>query len=193
MKKQKIQMLIIVAILLLGIIAYFVAVQYTKSQKQRDRDSETEGQVKLTVIDPDTVDAFSYIKDGATYSYAKADNTWICENDTSLVLDSDSIGTLLDNLKEITAMETIDSYDSLEDYGLNQPQNTISVNCGGETTTIDIGDYNDMLSEYYMKLSGDDRIYLVDSTLYNAFSKTPDSMVKQEENSDTEEIETTED
>lgn len=191
MKKQKIQMLVIVVILLLCVAAYFVATQYTKKQEQRDKDSETQGQVSLTVIDPDAVDAFSYIADGTTYSYTKDGDTWICENDTSLKMDADSIATLLEHLKKVTAAESITDYDSVSDYGLDQPQNTITVTCGDETTTIDIGDYNEMLSEYYLKVSGDDKIYLVDSTLKDAFSKTPDTMV-QEESTETESVDTTE-
>ena len=193
MKKQKIQMLVIVVILLVCVAAYFVATQYAKKQEQRDKDSETQGQVSLTVIDPDAVDAFSYIADGTTYSYTKdGGDAWICENDTSLKMDADSIATLLEHLKKVTAAEAITDYGSISDYGLDQPQNTITLICGDETTTIDIGDYNEMLSEYYLKVSGDDKIYLVDSTLKDAFSKTPDTMVKQEESTETESVDTTE-
>ena len=191
MKKQKIQMLVIVVILLLCIVAYFLATRYAKQQEQRDKDSETQGQVNLTVIDPDDVDAFSYIADGTTYSYTKNKDTWTCENDTSLKMDADSIATLLGNLKKITAAEAIDDYDSIADYGLDQPQNTITVTCGNETTTIDIGDYNEMLQEYYIKISGDDKIYLADSTLKDAFCKKPDTMVQQEENTETESVDST--
>ena len=191
MKKQKIQMLVIVVILLLCIVAYFLATRYAKQQEQRDKDSETQGQVNLTVIDPDDVDAFSYIADGTTYSYTKNKDTWTCENDTSLKMDAYSIATLLGNLKKITAAEAIDDYDSIADYGLDQPQNTITVTCGNETTTIDIGDYNEMLQEYYIKISGDDKIYLADSTLKDAFSKKPDTMVQQEESTETESVDST--
>lgn len=191
MKKQKIQMLVIVVILLLCIVAYFLATRYAKQPEQRDKDSETQGQVNLTVIDPDDVDAFSYIADGTTYSYTKNKDTWTCENDTSLKMDADSIATLLGNLKKITAAEAIDDYDSIADYGLDQPQNTITVTCGNETTTIDIGDYNEMLQEYYIKISGDDKIYLADSTLKDAFSKKPDTMVQQEESTETESFDST--
>lgn len=191
MKKQKIQMLVIVVILLLCIVAYFLATRYAKQQEQRDKDSETQGQVNLTVIDPDDVDAFSYIADGTTYSYTKNKDTWTCENDTSLKMDADSIATLLGNLKKITAAEAIDDYDSIADYGLDQPQNTITVTCGNETTTIDIGDYNEMLQEYYIKISGDEKIYLADSTLKDAFSKKPDTMVQQEESTETESVDST--
>ena len=58
-----------------------------------------------------------------------------------------------------------------------------------KTTTFYIGDYNDMVSEYYLKMEGDDAVYLVDSTLNDTFSKTVDTLVKKE---DTETEETTE-
>ena len=94
-------------------------------------------------------------------------------------------------MKKITAAEAIDDYDSIADYGLDQPQNTITVTCGNETTTIDIGDYNEMLQEYYIKISGDDKIYLADSTLKDAFSKKPDTMIQQEESTETESVDST--
>lgn len=186
MKKQKIQMFVIVVILLLCIVAYFAATQYAKSQEQREKDSETQGQVSLSIAKTDDVDAFSYIVDGTTYSYTKSGDGWTCDNDASLKLDTDQITTLLDNLKKVTAAEAITDYDSLSDYGLDQPQNTITVTCGDETTTIDIGDYNEMLSEYYVKVSGDEKVYLMDSTLKDAFSKTADTMVVQEDSTETE-------
>ena len=46
-----------------------------------------------------------------------------------------------------------------------------------------------MVSEYYLKMEGDDAVYLVDSTLKDTFSKTADSLVKEK---DTETEEATE-
>ena len=66
MKKQKIQMLVIVVILLLCIVAYFAAAQYAKNQEQNEKDSETQGQVNLTIANADDVDSFSYIVEGTT-------------------------------------------------------------------------------------------------------------------------------
>ena len=111
------------------------------------------------------------------------------DDDNSLQLDADNINTMLGKLNGVIALETLDSYDSLSDYGLDKPQNTITVTVKDKTTTFYIGDYNDMVSEYYLKMKGDDAVYLVDSTLKDTFSKTPDTLVKEE---DTETEETTE-
>ena len=48
-------------------------------------------------------------------------------------------------------------------------------------TTLYIGNYNDMLGKYYLKMEGDDNVYLIDSGIPNAFSVQPESMAAQEE------------
>lgn len=181
MKKQKIQMILILVVLVLCIGAYFLVSHMAKQEEQKEKDSETEGQTTIAKIDADKIDAFSYEVDGKTYSYTKDGDEWKYDDDNSLQLDADNINTMLGKLNGVIALETLDSYDSLSDYGLDKPQNTITVSVGNKTTTFYIGDYNDMVSEYYLKMEGDDSIYLVDSTLKDAFSKTANSLVKEED------------
>ena len=188
MKKQKIQMILILVVLVLCIGAYFLVSHMAKQEEQKQKDSETEGQTTIAEIDAE-VDAFFFFFNGKTYSYTKDGEDWKYDDDNSLQLDADSINTMLEKLNGVIALETLDSYDSLSDYGLDKPQNTISVTVGDKTTTFYIGDYNDMVSEYYLKMEGDDAVYLVDSTLNDTFSKTVDTLVKEE---DTETEETTE-
>ena len=113
------------------------------------------------------------------------------EKGNAVKLNGEALAPLamLEKLNGVIALETLDSYDSLSDYGFDKPQNTITVTVGDKTTTFYIGDYNDMVSEYYLKMEGDDAVYLVDSTLKDTFSKTADSLVKEE---DTETEEATE-
>ncbi len=124
---------------------------------KRQEESEAENQVMVAKLDVDSIDSFSYMVDGITYSYQKNGE----------------------------AEEALTDYDDLSDYGLDSPQNSITVTCGETSKTFAIGDYNEMLAEYYLKVDGDDSVYLVDSTLMNAFSREPQSLVKAEE--DTEE------
>lgn len=189
MKKQKIQMILILVVLVLCIGAYFLVSHMAKQEEQKQKDSETGGQTTIVEIDADKVDAFSYEVDGKTYACTRDGDDWKYDDDNSLQLDVNSINTMLEKLNGVIALETLDSYDSLSDYGLDKPQNTISVTVGDKTTTFYIGDYNDMVSEYYLKMEGDDAVYLVDSTLKDTFSKTVDTLVKEE---DTETEKTTE-
>ena len=130
MKKQKIQMILILVVLVLCIGAYFLVSHMAKQEEQKEKDSETEGQTTIAKIDADKVDAFSYEVDGKTYSYTKDGNDWKYDDDNSLKLDSSSINTILEKLNGVIALETLDSYDSLSDYGFDKPQNTITVTVG---------------------------------------------------------------
>lgn len=64
MKKQKIQMILILVVLVLCIGAYFLVSHMAKQEEQKQKDSETEGQTTIAEIAADKVDAFSYEVNG---------------------------------------------------------------------------------------------------------------------------------
>ena len=184
MTKQKRQFLVLLVFLVLCVIAYYFVSKYEANAVKQGTEEETE--ITVAQIDPDKIQAFSYIVDQTTYSYTKEDDKWVCENDKSLKLDKDAVQNLLTALKSVAAKEKLESYDSLSDYGLDQPSNTITVSDGEETTTFYIGNYNDMMQEYYLKIEGDDAVFLTDATLSDTFSVKPDSLVEQEDAESTE-------
>ena len=93
---------------------------------------------------------------------------------------------MLGNLEKITAEETLNEYDQLSDYGLDEPQKTITVTCGEDTMVLSIGDYNEMLSEYYLEMKDDDSVYLIGSAIPTAFEKHPDDLAETETETETE-------
>ena len=59
----------------------------------------------------------------------------------------------------------------LSEYGLEAPSNTITLTTGDGTTTLLIGNKNDMLSQYYVKTDQSDSIYLAGSAVYITYQK----------------------
>lgn len=189
MQKQKKQFIVVLAALVLLIAAYFAVNSYVKKEQKKE---EEEAQISVAKVDSDKIDTFSYTVEGTTYEFKKEDENWVCESDTSIELDSDSVTDMLGNLNDVQAEEELTDYDDLADYGLDDPQNQITVHMGEDQKTFSIGDYNDMVGNYYLKVDGDDNVYLIDSGLKDAFSKEPESLAKTEdtesaESSDTEE------
>ncbi len=80
MKKQKIQMILILVVLVLCIGAYFLVSHMAKQEEQKQKDSETEGQTTIAEIDADKVDAFSYEVDGKTYAYTRDDAVYLVDS-----------------------------------------------------------------------------------------------------------------
>lgn len=89
MQKQKKQFLVLAAVLVLFVAAYFAVSSYAKSEQEKD--SDTEVSIPVAEVDVDQVEAFSYMVEGNTYFYEKRGENWICEDDTSLTLDGDSL------------------------------------------------------------------------------------------------------
>lgn len=191
MNKQKKQFLALVIILVVCVIAYAAVYAYNKNQKESEEESDAD--LTVYAVDVSDISAFSYMADGKKLSFTKEGEEWIYDGDDSLDLDEDSVESMLSNLAEVKASEKISPEESGEpaEYGLDTPQNTVTVSADTETTTIDIGDSNEMLSGYYLKKSGDDAVYLADDTLAEAFSGTVESLVKEE--SGTESVQPQED
>lgn len=67
MRKQKVQMVVLVAVLTLLIGGYFLLQQYNKKQAEK----EEENKIQVAEIDADAIEAFSYQLDGETLSFTK--------------------------------------------------------------------------------------------------------------------------
>ena len=81
------------------------------------------------------------------------------------------MGTLVTTAAQLTADQEIRDYEDLSEYGLETPSNTITLTTGDGTTTLLIGNKNDMLSRYYVKTDQSDSIYLAGSVVYTTYQK----------------------
>lgn len=183
MTRQKKQFLLMWIFLAFFLIAFFGIRYYTKRAAQKEQDLQ---KIEAVSLDVDAVDAFSYVREGTTYAFTLTDGVWTCDSDPGRRLDADKIAAMLGSVKQVAATEKIDEYESLVDFGLDEPQMTLFFTCGGEETTVEIGIRNEMLDGYYLRVDKKDPVYLVDSTVTSAFSKTLDDLTAEEENTETE-------
>lgn len=75
---------------------------------------------------------------------------------------------MLGELEELTSSKTIEAPDDLAEYGLDEPECSISVTAEAETT-IDIGGETSLDGLRYVSI-GDGNVYLVSSDLLTNFS-----------------------
>lgn len=83
MRKQKVQMVVLVAALTLLIGGYFLLQQYNKKQAEK----EEENKIQVAEIDADAIEAFSYQLDGETLSFTKTDDNWSYDQNTELHME----------------------------------------------------------------------------------------------------------
>ena len=214
MNKQKRTFVILAIVLVACLAGYLGLLNYNKYKSDNDSESESDSVEALSLDSSDVkslsflIDGqeytFSRIKsedtsdetestesektDTETEENAESstddDDQWVCDNDTSLKINTSKVTSLLGNATSITASKKFDSDADTSDFGLDEPQNVVKLSTADETYTITIGEKNAMLGEYYIKVNDD--VYLSSNTILGTIPDSIDDMVATEDSESTE-------
>lgn len=168
-KKKLIGLLTALVVLILLTAAYFCLKNYNKEQ---EAESETEDtSVAVTSIEESDITGLTYILDKEKLEFKKENNSWYYTEDKNFPVDQDKVKTLLDNFKDIKAVRDLGQLENLDDYGLKEPSNTVTViSNNGVETVFYIGNENETTGDYYMYMNNPEHIYTVSSAFANAFN-----------------------
>lgn len=189
MEKQKKQFIVVLILLVVAVAAYLLLHVYNDKKEAKEEAEEDADTITITDFDTDDVTAFSYQLNGETLSFTKDGDNWLYDGDTSLDLDEDSITSMLSAVSNLTTEEALEEYDSLSDYGLDTPSNTITVTTADGTITLLAGNQNEITNSYYMMTGDSDTVYLISTDLNSTFSSAVDDLIAEEEETETEEPE----
>ena len=214
MNKQKRTFVILAIVLVACLAGYLGLLNYNKYKSDDDSESESDSVEALSLDSSDVkslsflIDGqeytFSRIKsedtsdetestesektDTETEENAESstddDDQWVCDNDTSLKINTSKVTSLLGNATSITASKKFDSDADTSDFGLDEPQNVVKLSTADKTYTITIGEKNAMLGEYYIKVNDD--VYLSSNTILGTIPDSIDDMVAAEDSESTE-------
>lgn len=214
MNKQKRTFVILAIVLVACLAGYLGLLNYNKYKSDDDSESESDSVEALSLDSSDVkslsflIDGqeytFSRIKSEDTSDETEAtesektdtesetnsdenstdDEQWVCDNDTSLKINTSKVTSLLGNATSITASKKFDSDADTSDFGLDEPQNVVKLSTADETYTITIGEKNAMLGEYYIKVNDD--VYLSSNTILGTIPDSIDDMVAAEDSESTE-------
>lgn len=214
MNKQKRTFVILAIVLVACLAGYLGLLNYNKYKSDDDSESESDSIEALSLDSSDVkslsflIDgqeySFSRIKSEDTSDETEAtesektdteteensesstddDDQWVCDNDTSLKINTNKVTSLLGDATSITASKKFDSDADTSDFGLDEPQNVVKLSTADETYTITIGEKNAMLGEYYIKVNDD--VYLSSNTILGTIPDSIDDMVATEDSESTE-------
>lgn len=188
-KKQMKQFVFTIIALAVCVIGYLTADYYSKEQKQREEEESAKKAEENTVVvyqmeSVNNITGFAYVADGKTIMLVKDESgNWLDSEDSSVNLAEDTIeSVMLTNLMYVSSDEVIEAPEDVNQYGFDNPTNQIVISMSdGTTSTFIVGAQNEFdTSKYYMMLEGDDNVYVIDSVIPNAFSKTVDELVEEE-------------
>lgn len=210
MNKQKRTFVILAIVLVACMAGYLGLLNYNKYKSDDDSESESNS-VEALSLESSDVKSISFLIDGQEYSFSRIksadtsdetestesektdtdsesstddDDQWVCDNDTSLKINTSKVTSLLGNATSITASKKFDSDADTSDFGLDEPQNVVKLSTADETYTITIGEKNAMLGEYYIKVNDD--VYLSSNTILGTIPDSIDDMVATEDSESTE-------
>ena len=179
MKRQKIQMLVLLSILLV-LAGLYCGIRLYQNNRPEQSASEEETAVVMGMEKGD-VTALSYDYDGENISLEAENDTWYAAEDHSLKIKQSRIETMIAGMAPLKAKQTIEDVTDLEQYGLKTPGQIIRFRTADTEYVLEVGDENELLYGYYVKVSGDDRVYLVNAVDINRFHYGLEDLLEEEE------------
>ncbi len=161
-------MLCVLAVLIGG---YFL-IGRINANKEADTSDTEEETVAISKPDKDDIVGLKYVYAGETVELARDDSAsdWVYADDESFPLDQTYPGQMLAVIDAMDATRSFTGEDAA-DYGLDDPAVSITVTASdGTTYEYAIGDENDVTYEYYLSADDSGAIYMVDSSVSDAFS-----------------------
>lgn len=145
----------LVAILIIACLATFILKTYEAKQEE----ISTSDQVVLA-IPSDDVTAISWNYNGENLAFHTDAGKWIYDDDNAFPVSTNKITSILSHFEDFGVDFMIENVEDYDQYGLDDPECSISLTAGDDSYTIRLGSYSQMDSQRYIDI-GDGNVYLV--------------------------------
>lgn len=167
--KRSIKSILLLAALVLLVGGYRLTQYLTQTQTV----TEETGAFALTDRAEEELTGIAWTADGVDYHFVFEYDLWVNADDSAFPADQDSVQALADKLYALEASRKLEDVQSMADYGLDEPAFTVTGEWSdGTTTEYAMGDETPFGDGWYLKLSGDETVYTVASSLSTMFNKT---------------------
>ena len=157
MKRNK-KLLLMLAVMAVCIAA---AVIITGMDFNSPEQEETDNSFVIFQSDPDSVSEISWTYEKETMSFRKTGDGWSYTEDAAFAVDAEQLQLVLEAAKEIKATKTLSGIQQLADYGLADPQCSVTVTANGVSKQILFGNETGIRGSVYVSI-GDGNVYLVE-------------------------------
>ncbi len=180
MKKQKIQLLILV-VLCVTLFGAFFGIRYYQKTKATQNEAE-EQTYPVLALTKEEVAAFSYSNGTTGASLVQEEDGWCMKDDAQFVLDTEKVDSLLQNVLTIQADMEITGVTDFAQYGFDDPLAEVALTLqDGTVYELVFGHFNEITSQYYLRVNGKDTVYVLSDNLGYHFQISPDDLKKVEE------------
>ena len=166
--------MVLLGVLIVLLAAYFALKAWNRQQAEKDEESDA---VVVTQIDPAEIKAISYDMGDGERAFEKRDGTWIYTPDADFPLDQSVPETIAEDMGQLKADRELVDGDELADYGLEEPDYTVTLTeADGTVTEIKFG--NTVDDYYYVSLDDSGTVYTVPSSAADNLSQSLNDMAQ---------------
>lgn len=173
MKRQSRQFIVLLALLLVVVVAFFGVMQYNKIQKDNPASTAAE---RIIDINRDDIIRFSYDYMGEVYTYEKVDGVWRSVDEPGIELHQNKVVAIVSRLAAVEIRQTIENVTDLSQYGLAEGYRTVSFETATESYTLYIGNFNAVTDVYYIYMPSTNTVYTIPTMLPGSIERTPEDL-----------------
>lgn len=191
MRKQKIQLVILLAAFLLFALGFYAAKSISAREEEKERAKEAGEYTALSFEADDLVKLEIEREDGnleldfheGKWSFVKDINLEMEEKDEekkTYEVNTSAADELRDTLANLTSQNEIAAGEDENEYGLDQPSMTITVTLSdGAEHSVEVGSLNAMLQAYYIRVDHSDTLYTMSETDHDLLCKTDTDLAQE--------------
>lgn len=177
-KKNLVALVSLLAVFALLLGGYFAAVELTKEEEETP-----EADTSVTVFDKGKtiITALSFKSEKEEMAFDYVGDDWKYRADQNFPLDQDKVAAMAQAVGKITATVTIGEAEELSAYGLDKPAVKVDATFSdGAVRSFLFGDTNSFNSCQYFTMTGDSKVYMVESDVATAFAADLDYLYDPE-------------
>ncbi|MCD8148369.1 MAG: DUF4340 domain-containing protein [Clostridiales bacterium] len=168
-------------LLILGIVvAALCAVVGVERVVTQHVDSINTTDEVILSLDQGTLTSVSWTYEEETLEFEQTDDVWYDSNDADFPVNQETLEDFLSWFEEVHACFIIDDVEDYSQYGLEDPQCTVTLTTEDEEIVVSIGDYSTMDEQRYIEI-GDGKVYLVEEDILEDISTERDDFMQQDE------------
>lgn len=138
---------------------------------EKNEETAQDDGLLLCTLEKDAVEQIRVDYRGESLTLACKEGNWTLLEDPAYHLDSAACNTMLTTLIDLTAERRFEPENG-EDYGLEQPQLTVTVTAAGQSERFAFGTENPVTGDVYLSRAGESSLYTVPYNKVSCFQKT---------------------
>lgn len=166
---------LVLGVLILGALTggYFGVKSYVASQEEAEAEQEEEKE-NVFETQTDSITSLKFMIDQKEVTFIKNEDAWNIEDETDFPVDQDILNNAASYISTINADRVLEDVENLEEYGLDNPENTITISDNeDEDTVIRVGMKNESTNQYYIRKNDDkNTVYVVEESVISPFMNT---------------------